>query len=134
MRYRTLQALYLMVLLSLCGCAAVLVGAGAGAGIAGYKFIEGELKVEYIAPYGRVWQATTLALKDLNIHIEKVEKDAISGKIKARRADNTPVIIKIKRRPSGMVRVGIRVGIFGNRDASIIIKKAIDKRLGVKGK
>jgi len=133
MHYRMLQVWGLIVLLSLCGCAAVLVGAGAGGGIAGYKFIEGELQVEYIAPYERVWQATTLALKDLNIRTEKVEKDAISGKIKARRADNSVVTIKIKNKPSGIVRVGIRVGIFGDEEASKLIKKAIDKRLGVKG-
>ncbi|MCD6319788.1 MAG: DUF3568 family protein [Candidatus Desulfofervidaceae bacterium] len=133
MRYGILQAGCLVVLLFLCGCAAVLVGAGATGGIAGYKFIEGELQVEYIAPYERVWQATTLALKDLNIRTEKIEKDAISGKIKARRADNTLVTIKIKNKPSGMVKVGIRVGIFGDEEASMLIKKAIDKRLGVKG-
>jgi hypothetical protein len=33
-----------------------------------------------------------------------------------------------------MTQVKIRVGIFGDEDASLIIKKAIDRKLGIKGK
>ncbi|HDD45255.1 MAG TPA: DUF3568 family protein [Candidatus Desulfofervidus auxilii] len=125
--------LFLLILL-LCGCAAILVGTGAGVGVAGYKYIEGALEIEYIAPYEKVWEATKLALKDANIRIEKIQKDAINAKIVARKADNTKVIIKLKNKPSGIVKMSIRVGLFGNEEASLIIKKAIDKRLGIKEK
>ncbi len=131
---RLLLGFVLIGVLGLCSCAAVLVGAGAGIGIAGYKFVEGQLEVSYIAPYDKVWQATKLALSDLHITTEKVEKDAINAEIKAKKADGKMVIIKIKNKPSGMVWVGIRVGIFGDKDASMIIKKAIDRRLGISGK
>jgi len=118
------------------GACGFLIGAGVGggAGLAGYKFLEGKLEIEYIAPYERVWQATKLALKDTGIRIERMEKDAINAEIKARKADGKVVTIKIKNKATGMTIVSIRVGIFGDENASLIIKKAIDKRLGIRSK
>jgi len=101
---------YAMVsfLFFICGCGFLIgAGVGGGAGLAGYKFLEGKLEIEYIAPYERVWQATKLALKDTGI---------------------------IKNKATGMTIVSIRVGIFGDENASLIIKKAIDKRLGIRSK
>ena len=80
------------------------------------------------------WQATNLALKDTGIHVEKIEKDAINATIKAKKADGKAVTIKIKNKATGMTIVSIRVGIFGDENASLIIKKAIDKRLGIRAK
>ncbi len=135
MRCWVKQWCMLLTLLCLCGCAAALVGAGAGAGIAGYKFIEGELRVDYIGvSYQKVRRAVHQALKDANIPIKKEEYDAINTKIKAKKADGRSVILKIENNPSGIVRVSIRVGVFGDQDASLIIKKLIDKRLGLKNK
>ncbi|AMM41800.1 conserved hypothetical protein, membrane or secreted [Candidatus Desulfofervidus auxilii] len=128
---------YTMVsfLFFICGCGFLIgAGVGGGAGLAGYKFLEGKLEIEYIAPYERVWQATKLALKDTGIRIERMEKDAINAEIKARKADGKVVTIKIKNKASGMTIVSIRVGIFGDENASLIIKKAIDKRLGIRSK
>jgi len=124
--------LWVVVFFCLLGCAPVLIGAGAGAGVAGYKFIQGSLEIEYIASYERVWNATKLALRDSNIRIEKEQKDAINAKIIGKTASNTKVVIKLKNKPSGIVKMSIRVGLFGNEDASMIIKKAIDRRLGIK--
>jgi len=130
MQGRIGQGCMLLALLCLCGCAAALVGAGAGAGIVGYKFIEGELRVDYIGvSYQKVWKATHLALREANIHIEKETYDAVNGKIKAKKPDGKFVFIKVENKPS-IVRVSIRVGIFGDRNASLIIKRLIDKHLG----
>jgi len=119
----------------ICGCGFLIgAGVGGGAGLAGYKFFEGKLEIEYIAPYEKVWRATNLALKDTGIHVEKTEKDAINANIKARKADGKAVTIKIENKASGMTLVSIRVGIFGDENASLIIKKAIDKRLGIRAK
>ena len=116
----------------ICGCGFLIgAGVGGGAGLAGYRFFEGKLEIEYIAPYEKVWQATNLALKDTGIHVEKIEKDAINANIKARKADGKAVTIKIKNKATGMTLVSMRVGIFGDENASLIIKKAIDKRLGI---
>lgn len=131
MKYVKLMAV--LFLLSLTGCAALIgAGAGAGAGVTGYRFIEGELEVNYTKPYEQVWQATNMALKDLEMAIEESEKDQLGAKIKALRADGTKVVIKLKRRPSGITRVKIRVGMLGDQEASDFIERAIERNLGIK--
>ncbi len=106
-------------------------GAGAGAGATGYKFIKGDLEVNYTKPYEQVWQATNKALKDLEIIIQEAEKDKLDAKIEALKADGTKVVIKLKQRRSGITRVKIRVGTFGNQEASELIEKAIKRNLAI---
>ena len=119
--------------LFLYGCAPlVIAGAGAATGVATYAYIKGVLKVEYPRAYERVWRATVAALKDCQIKIEETKKDHISGKIKGKRADGTPVTVKVINKASNVTVVKIRVGLFGNKNASLIIKEAIDRRLGLR--
>lgn len=115
-----------------CGCAPlILAGAGAGAGAGTYAYIKGELKIEYPRPYESGWAATLNALRDRNITIEEKVKDGISGTVKARRATDTSVKVVVINKASGATVVKIRVGIFGDKEASMLIKKAIDRRLGI---
>ena len=109
----------------------ILAGAGAGAGAGTYAYIKGELNIKYPKSYESVWTATLNALRDRNITIEEKAKDGISGTIKARRANDTPVKINVVNKVSGPTVVKIRVGVFGNKEASVIIKKAIDRHLGI---
>lgn len=133
MKYVKLMVVLFLFLLPLTGCLPLISGgAGAGAGTTGYRFIKGELEVNYTKPYEQVWQATNKALKDLEMPIEESEKDQLSAKIKALRADGTKVVIKLKRRRSGITRVKIRVGILGNKEASGFIERAIERNLGIK--
>lgn len=123
----------ILFLLSLTGCGVLIgAGAGAGAGATSYRFIKGELEVNYTKPYEQVWQAVNKALKDLEITIEESEKDQLDAKIKALRADGTKVVIKLKRRPSGITRVAIRVGMLGDQEAADFIERAIERNLAIK--
>ncbi len=124
---------FIVFLFFLSSCAPVLLGVGAGAGVAGYKYVSGTLSVEYVADYDKVWNATLNSLKELDIKIEKVEKDALNGYIKAKKVDGRIVIVKLKNKPSNIVEVRIKVGIFGDEEASKIIKRAIDTELGIQG-
>lgn len=120
------------LLIMTCGCAALIAAvAGAGVGVATYAYLTGDLKVEYPRPYESVWDATLKALEDLNIEVEEKGKDGISGTIKAKRANDTPVHIKVKRESPESTFVKIRVGVFGDKDASTTIMEAIDKYLDV---
>ncbi len=121
------------LLIFLSSCAPVLLGIGAGVGVAGYKYVAGTLSVEYVADYNKVWDATLSSLKSLSIKIEKIEKDALNGYIKGKKADGRMVIVKLKNKPSNIIEVKIKVGIFGDEEASKIIKRAIDTRLGIRG-
>lgn len=115
-----------------CGCAALIAAvAGAGVGVATYAYMTGDLKIEYPIPYETVWDATEKALEDLQIEVEETTKDGISGDIKAKRANDTPVRIKVKREAPEVTIVKIRTGVFGNKEKSIVIMEAIDKYLEV---
>jgi len=136
-RGRVMRSAKFTILIALlivsCGCAALVAAvAGAGVGVASYAYLTGDLKIEYPRPYESVWDASLNALKDLDIKVKEKRKDSISGKIKAERASGTPVTIKVKNKGSKLTIVKIRVGTFGDKEASITIMEAIDSYLGVK--
>lgn len=130
-----MKVLRILVLFSLplvlAGCTYLVVaGAGAGAGVATYAYVKGELKVEYPYSYDAVWNATLAALRDCRIMVEEKARDALGGTIKAKRHTGTRVRVKVENKGPKLTVVKIRVGLFGNKDASFMIKEAIDKRLG----
>ncbi len=117
-----------LVLVLLTGCAAVLL-AGAGAGIGTYAYVKGELQREYDAPLDLTWAATTQALKALEIRVVDTKKDQLGGEIDAQRADETTVKVALEPKAGIRTLVKIRVGVFGDRDASERIGKEIEKWL-----
>lgn len=111
------------------GCALFLVGAGAGGGVGTYAYVKGELKREYHAGYDRTWSASERALKALEIRIVDSQKDRLGGTINARRGDGETVKVALEPVASDRTLVRIRIGTFGDRDASERIEKEIEKRL-----
>ena len=108
------------------GCAPLfLFGAGTAVGVAGYKFYHGTLTVIFQAPFMETWDATLKALKEMNMKISLSEHDMTSGKIVARKADNTPVNISIKYKTFKETEAIIRVGPLGDKNASEAIKGKI---------
>lgn len=119
-----------LLLLCTAGCAPiVLLGAGGAAGAAGYKFSQGALLVIYEAPYMETWDATLLALGGMNLKVKKQQHDITRGKIEAQRSDETSVVISMKYRSPEETEVSIRVGVFGDKDTSMLIKEEIRKTL-----
>jgi hypothetical protein len=133
MTMKMLKILTLIVCMGVaCGCVPLIfAGAGAGAGAATYAYISGQLEVQYPRAYETVWNATLDALQDRNIQIEEQRKDGFTGTIKARRASGTGVTIKVENKATNVTLVKIRVGTFGDEEASMLIKKSIDERLGL---
>ncbi len=125
------RLLLCLMALALTGCAAALVGAGAGAGVGTYSYIKGELKVTYPVAYERVVSATEGAIKDLGFTLVKEEKDAIRCRIKAKMADGTGVKIKVDNKAPKITVLRIKVGWFGNKDVSLQIMRAVERRMGV---
>ena len=120
-----LGGLILLLLPVLGGCALMLVGAGAGAGAGTVAYIQGEHSQVHAGNYERVWSATLAALGQMNIRVIKTEKDALSGTISARRADDTSVTVKVEPTGADTTTVKIRVGTFGDRAASESIQARI---------
>jgi len=118
--------------LTLQGCLLLAAGAGAGAGAATVAYVKGELKTTYAASLNRTWDATLGALKDLQINVRSTKKDATGGNIEATKADGTSVKINLEPAGPNTTSVRIRVGLFGDEEASRVINRQIASKLGVK--
>ena len=126
------RKIFLPVLLCCClaSCAPlVFFGAGTAVGVGAFKWYQGALTVIYQAPYIATWDATLKALEDLKLRIESKKHDLTSGKIAATDTDEKPVTVSLSYRSAQETEVVIRVGFFGDKDASNIIKEKIRKAL-----
>lgn len=102
-------------LLFLSGCAALLVGAGAGLGVGTYKYIDGNLAMEYPLEYNRAWNSTNRALENLQISLSSSTNENGKGVIQAVRKDGKKVTVKLNDRGNGVTTIAVRVGSFGDR-------------------
>jgi hypothetical protein len=118
-----------VALLLQCGCAAVLIGGGAAAGVAGYAYAKGELKGTENAGLDKVWDASLGAMKDLQFAVTSQSKDALSGQLTARTAQDKKVQIDLKALPIGGTEIKIRVGHFGDEALSMVVMDKIKQRL-----
>jgi len=99
---------YITLLVScffLAACAAPLIafGLGAAGGIAYYKYQEGQTIVVYEAPFSKTWDATLVALDQMQLRVES-SSHSIS---------------------SGQITVKIGVGSVGDKEGSDAIAKKI---------
>ena len=112
------------------GCGAiVLFGAGTAAGVAGYKWYQGSLTVIYEAPYIKAWDAALEALEDMELKIQSQKHDLTKGTIKAQLEDNRSVTLSLAYKSAQQTEVEIRVGFFGDKNASDVIQENIRKKL-----
>lgn len=127
-RFRSFLPVVLLLLIAGCG-PMILFGAGTAAGIAGYKYYKGALTVIFEASFMETWDATLKAVEDMKLKIESSEHKISTGSIKAKYPDNTPLSISIEYRALKETEVEIRVGLLGDKDASLDIKERIRKVL-----
>jgi hypothetical protein len=125
-------AVLIMILSFLYSCAPAWVGLGAGVGIGAYKYIEGNLERDYPLSYEKAWNITNEALANLRISITNSLKEKTKGEIEAVRRDGKSVLIKLKDKGQGVTSIGIRVGVFGDRDLSEKIHDEIARVAGLK--
>jgi len=128
---RELRCMAAVLLVAMWGCAAALVGVGGGAGVGTYSYIKGELRVTYAQYYSKVVSATEQAVKDLGFTIKKESKDKLRCRIKAEMADGTGVKLAVDKVSKQITQLRIKVGWWGNKNLSIQIMRAIEKRMGV---
>ncbi len=115
----------LLLSLLFSGCVPVALVAGAAAGIGGYKYFEGALTIVYNAPFKNTWKASLEAVEGMDLKIEAKNHKLASGKIKAKRADETSVTVSMKYLSSDQTEVTIKVGLFGDEAESNNIKDKI---------
>lgn len=130
MMRKRLFLLPVIFFLFLAGCGALVVfGVGTAAGVAGYKWYEGALTVIYEAPYIKAWDATLKALEDMELQIQSQKHDLTKGTIKAKLDDDRSLSVSLAYKSAQQTEVVIRVGFFGDKDASDVIQENIRKEL-----
>lgn len=133
LKYRGVTKSLTAALSALIGCqliagCAVFV---AGAVVAGaYTYVNGELKRSYQATYEKSIQASEAALKEMNISIKSVKKQALTTAIDGN-FNKKPVTINISRIDVNITEIGVRSGYVGvwDKDFSTEIHEKIAQRL-----
>ena len=113
----------------LTGCALLLLGGAAAAGAGAVVYVNGELKDTENVTLDRAWRAALAAMDDLEFKVTKQEKDALSGQLTARTAEDRRIIVALKRQSDGVTEFHIRVGTWGDENVSRLILDKIKKRL-----
>jgi len=110
------------------GCALFLVGAGVAVGAGTVAYVDGELKAADNVTMDKGWNASLRAMQDLEFKVAESQKDALAGKIVARRADGTRIVVQVKRQTDQVTGFRIRVGVFGDEALSHMIYDKIKSR------
>jgi len=107
------------------GC---LIVAAVGLGVVAERYINGDLEVDSTKTFDEVFAAVEQSCKELNFKIQKNEKKAFSGMITAW-SDFGNVTFKVKSKSTQLTTLSIRVGVFGDREASDLIYAKIKPKL-----
>jgi hypothetical protein len=103
------------------GCALFLVGAGVAIGAGTVAYTEGELRAADEVGYEKAWAAANSAMHELQFQVTGVKRDALMGRIDAKRPDDTKISIKVKSQTEKVTEYRIRVGTFGDEHLSRVI-------------
>ena len=116
----------LLLLTLLPGCVAILAGS-AGAGT--IAWVEGRLDSPLDVSLDKGEHAVNRAVTDLQFVRVSETKDALTANLIVRTAEDKKVTIKVVRVGELTSRVQIRVGVFGDKDQSLIILEKIKSAL-----
>jgi len=111
------------------GCVLFVAGAVAGAGVAGYAWVNGEIKTTVSASLNQSWQASLAALNDLQFPVSSKSKDALEGELTAQNAKDTTIKVSLKYISNTSTEIRIRVGTFGDEALSRTILEKIRAHL-----
>ena len=129
MRRGLLFLTLVLVSVTVSGCVWLLAGAAVGAGVGAYAWYNGELTNEYAASQEKTLAATLEAVKGLSLTVEGNVSDGLVGTVRCFGADGKKIVIRVEAVGESTSRVRIRVGTFGDRDASTRIAEAIWQHL-----
>jgi hypothetical protein len=91
--------------------------------------VSGNLVWTYPTDLERTWQATLSALEGLDLRIETKLFDGLGGRLKAIRADNTTIRIRLIPETTRTTMVKVKIGTFGNLEQSENLHQAIRAQL-----
>ena len=120
---------YLIGLLGLCGCVPLLIGGAAvGGGSGTYLYLNGELLVEYNVPFDTLKSACEVVVAEMGgkevVPVWKIGEGSIDALIKGE-----SVKLRLEYKSREITLLAVRVGYFGNKNSSQLIKDNISEYL-----
>lgn len=98
--------------LFLAGCAFLAAG---GMGVGTYAIVRGDLARLYGVDSDRAWEAALLTLEEMEMTVVDKTKGERSGKIVAKRFDESPVRIIVTQKAPDVTQLRVRIGPVGDR-------------------
>jgi len=83
------------------------------------------LRAELDLPIRTVYTAAKRATSELDLRSTRAAQDGLAGEIRAVNAQLETVDIQVGALPGGRTELSIRVGVFGDRDKSIVLFESI---------
>ncbi len=123
--YKVCVAVLSLGLTALCASGCLVAAAGVGAGAVAY--VRGELKTSLPLGLDAAHAKATKAVDRLEFQPGLVRKDALTGIVEARTAQDQEVKIVLTRQTDVLTEVSIRVGVFGNQTVSQAILDEMKK-------
>jgi hypothetical protein len=102
---------------------------GTGAVPGKYAYLTGELRATYSQPIGQMWPKTLSAMQELRLTVDTKHLDTTGGEVEARRADGTPVKVRVIPAGQYSTTIGVRVGTPGSREQAEYFHRAIQQQL-----
>ena len=110
------------------GCTLLVLG-GAGAGAAGYAYVKGENEKVYPCPLSQTLPAVRAAVQETGLPVVSEAADDLGARLESRTSQGDKVTITLEPKGPSVTNVRIRVGVFGDEDASRLILGRIDQLL-----
>ena len=128
-----LCVLCVSAVISTSGCLARWIAGGGKPAVGVYAWDEhrNELERKYPTDFDKCWQATITAIEQLLFSREDASRDALNGRINARRIDGTPIRISFDYISEQVTSIRIKVGLYGEEAISERIHDHIRKNLGI---
>ena len=129
MRERLLKRTVLILMMgAVTACSTVYSGTSGLSTPAQYNPASGNLTQEFSASLDAMWGATIAALEALELTVVRRAKDQLGGRVVARRADGTDVVVTLRPIGLSLTSVLIEVG-RGDKQASIRISQELERRV-----
>lgn len=120
--------LLVMGVFVLSACAPLVVGGIVGSGAGTYYYVNGELITDYNATFDKVWRACEKTVADMHGKDVQPKREIGMGSIHSMINDEN-VIFSVTYKAKNLTRVGIRVGLFGNKLSAQLLHDRINDNI-----
>jgi len=118
-------------LISACGPEVLVLGGIVGSGAGTYFYKDGELVTDYNAPFDKVWSACEKTVADMRGKDVQPKREIGMGSIHSMINDEN-VFFNVTYKAKNLTKVGIRIGLFGNKLSAQLLHDKINDNIAKK--